>query len=189
MTTSNKFFEKMFNENDKICNNNFYKTQTFVNYSQEEKQFLKYLSFYTKYKSFIRNYLTNRNVRNTDKKNYLEIYKQTLTYEEYIRYNTICDNMKVSYENNSFIFGTIFISGYLIMTYLSKGVYLSGRITSSIFLLSFLSSYFYYKVQHTIYSKELNDIYLNISQRLNDNPELKLRPNTDYFDEESETEI
>jgi hypothetical protein len=189
MSTSNKFFEKIFKENDKISNTDFYKTQTFVNYSQEELQFLKYLSFYSKYKSFIRNYLENRNVRNSDKKNYLDIYKQTLTYDEYIRYNTISDNLRVCYENNFYIFGTIFSLGYLILTFKSPSIYIGGKDTSKIFLFSFLCSYAYYKYNYTNYSNELNNLYSNISKRLNDNPELKLRPNRDYFDEDCDNEI
>ena len=189
MTTSNKFFEKIFDENDKINNSEFYITQTFVDYSNEEIKFLKYLSVYSKYKSSIRNYLVNRNVRNTDKKNYLDIYRQTLTYEEYIKYNTICDKLRISYENNFFIFGSIFTIGYLIFTFRSPTIYIGGKDTSKILLLSLISSYSYYKYNYMNYSHELDNIYRSVSKRLNDNPNLKLRPNTDYFEEDCEEEI
>ena len=184
MTTSNKFFDKIFIEGDKVSNSDFYKTQTFVDYSKEENTFLRHLSFFSKYKSTIRNYLVNRNVRDTDKKNYLEIYKQTLTYEEYIKYNTICDNLSIAYQNNLYIFGTIFAAGYLLLTFTSKGVYIGGKDTGKILFLSFFSSYGYYKYNYLTYSNEMNNIYLNVAQRLNDNPNLKLRPNTDFFDED-----
>lgn len=189
MTTSNKFFEKIFKENDKVSNSDFYKSQTFVDYSPEEINFLKYLSFYSKYKGFIRNYLVNRNVRNADKKNYLEIYKQTMSYDEYIKYNTITDDLRVSYENNFFIFGSIFAFGYLFLTFRSSGIYIGGKDSFKLFFLSFFSSYGYYKYNYVKYSKDLDEIYLGVVKRLNENPHLKLRPNTDYFDEESDGDI
>lgn len=183
MTTPNKFFEKIFNENEKVINNDFYKSQSFIDYTDSEVKFLKYLSFYSKYKKYIRNYLVHRNMRNEEKKNYLEIYRQTMTYEEYIKYNTISDNMRVSWENYLYIFGSVFLLGYIFFTYKSPSIYLKGKDITKISLLAFSSSYVYYKYNHLVYSKELKKLYDTLSNRINDNPDMRLRPNKDFFDD------
>jgi len=183
MTTPNKFFEKIFYESDKVINTEFYKSQTFLNYSNQELKFLSLLSFYSKYKNFLKNYLVNRNVRNDEKKNYLEIYRQTMSYEEYIKYNTINDNMNVCYQNFFYIFGALFLSTYIFFTYKSPSIYLKGKDITKCTLGAFGTSYLYYKYNHVIFSNELDDIYKNLAKRINDNPDMKLRPNKDFFEE------
>lgn len=183
MTTPNKFFEKIFYESDKALNTEFYRSQTFLNYSNQELNFLSYLSIYSKYKNFIKNYLVNRKVRNDEKKNYLEIYRQTMSYEEYIKYNTINDNMHVCYENFFYIFGAIFLSTYIFFTYKSPSIYLRGKDISKCAFGAFGISYIYYKYNYVMFSNELDQIYKNLAKRINDNPDMKLRPNKDFFEE------
>jgi hypothetical protein len=186
MTTPNKFFEKIFNENDKVVNGHFYTSQSFIDYSEKEIKFLKYLSFYSRYKNFIKNYFIHKNVRNTDKRNYLDIYKQTMSYEEYIEFNTITDNLQVSYQNCVYLFGTFFAMGYLFYTYKSPNIYIGGKEIAKVFLLSLLLSLSYYKYNYINYNSKLDQIYKSVSKRINDNPELKLRPNSDFFEGESD---
>lgn len=183
MTTPNKFFEKMFSENDKVIDTEFYKSQTFLNYTNQELRFLSYLSIYSRYKDFLRSYLTNRNVRNDEKKNYLDVYRQTMSYEEYIKFNSITDNMRICYENLFYLVGFVFASGYLFYTYKSPSIYLKGKDLSKCFLAASLSGYVYYKYNYFNYSSELDKIYKDLSKRINDNPDMKLRPNRDFFEE------
>jgi len=183
MTTPNKFFEKIFNENDKVIDSEFYKSQTFLNYTNQELKFLSYLSIYSKYKDFLRNYLTNRKVRNDEKKNYLDIYRQTMSYEEYIQFNTINDKMRVCYENLLYLFGSIFAISYIFYTYRSPSIYLKGKETSKCILAASIITYINYKYNHIYYSSQLDIIYRNLSKRINDNPDMKLRPNKDFFEE------
>ena len=183
MTTPNKFFEKIFNESDKVIDTEFYKSQTFLNYTSQELRFLSYLSTFSRYKSFLKSYLTNRNVRNDEKKNYLDVYRQTMSYEEYIKFNTISDNMRVCYENLFYVVAAIFATGYLFYTYRSPSIYLKSKDVSKCFLVASLSGYIYYKYNYLNFSSELDNIYRDLSKRINDNPDMKLRPNTDFFEE------
>ncbi len=183
MTTPNKFFEKMFIENEKVIDSEFYKSQTFLNYTSQELRFLSVLSTYSKYKGFLKSYLTNRNVRNDEKKNYLDVYRQTMSYEEYIRFNAISDNMRVCYENLFYLFGTVFAIGYIFYTYRSPSIYLKGKDVTKCFLTASLTSYSYYRYNYLNFSSELDKIYSDLSKRINDNPDMKLRPNKDFFEE------
>jgi len=183
MTTSNKFFEKMFNENEKVIDREFYKSQTFLNYTNQELRFVSYLSVFSRYKNFLKNYLTNRHVRNDEKKNYLDVYRQTMSYEEYIKLNAISDNMRVCYENLFYVIGAVFTTGYLFYTYRSPSIYLKGKDVTKCFLAATSTGYSYYKYNYLNYSSELDKIYHDLSKRINDNPDIKLRPNKDFFEE------
>lgn len=183
MTTPNKFFEKIFNESDKAIDTEFYKSQTFLNYTSQELKFLSFLSTFSKYKGFLKSYLTNRSVRNDEKKNYLDVYRQTMSYEEYIKFNAISDNMRICYENVFYLIGTVFAVGYLFYTYRSPSIYLKGKDVSKCFSAATLTGYFYYKYNYLNFSSELDNIYRDLSKRINENPDIKLRPNKDFFEE------
>lgn len=120
--------------------------------------------------------------RNQEKKDYLAVYRQTMSYDEYIRYNKINDNMRVCYENSVYIFGTFFVTGYLYYTIRSPVIKLHWKQITKNLSVSGILTFAYYKYHKIPYSSELNDLFINVSSRIQNNPNLKLRPNSDYFD-------
>ena len=106
-----------------------------------------------------------------------------MSYEEYIKFNTINDKLQVCYENFIYLFGSIFALGYIFYSYKSPSIYLKGKETSKCFLAALAISYVYYKYNHLNYSSELDNLYRDLSKRINDNPDMKLRPNKDFFEE------
>jgi hypothetical protein len=75
-----------------------------------------------------------------------------MTYEEYISHNTITDNLGVCNQNSFYLFGAVFLAGYLFFTYRSPSVYLNGKDIAKTTFAAFASSYFYYKYKKLIFA-------------------------------------
>ena len=171
MTTSEKFFEKLFSEGKKAEN-------SYINYnlrklSNEERSFLNELSFITKYKHFFINLLTNKkSVKTSSKKDYIDIYKQNLTYKEMISYNILIEDKTNTQYNSLYIFAGIFLSTYLVFIIRSSNISLRKEVPY-IFLFSGLGTYGYYKYKNYNFKNEIDLLYETLSNRLNRFPELK----------------
>lgn len=87
MTTEEKFFEKVFSEGEKA--KSIYKDYNFDILSDKEKKFLTSLTIFSKYKTYLQNYLLSRKVKQRDQIAYIENYKQQLDYQNYIKYEQI----------------------------------------------------------------------------------------------------
>lgn len=182
MTTPHKFFQKLFEENDKVINS--YKTYDFLTMSPQETSFLSNLSIITRYKSFLRNYLTKVDIKEIDKKAYIDIYKPCLTYNEYITYNLIHDKMEESAKNILQFFAGINIVAYIFfIARRPVDTSLVKDMTRAV-IATTLFSYGVHRYNRREYSRGISEIYLGLSDRLNKFPELKHTENNNLLTEE-----
>ena len=181
MTTAEKFFEKLFLEGSKAENS--YKNYNFRKLSDEERSFLNELTIISRYKKFFINFFTNKkSVKTNSKKDYIDIYKQNLTYKELISYNILIEDKTNSQYNSLYLFAGLLISSYLFFVIRSTNISLK-REMPYVFLFSGLGTYGYYKYKNLNFKNEIDSIYDTLSNRLNRFPELKASKNDIYSTE------
>ena len=166
MTTKEIFFRKMFDKGDNASV--LYQNYDFSKFSEEEKAFIKKLTFISKYKYFIRNFLTNNKRANNYKRKYIDLNVGNLTYDEFIEVERSFEslrNLKDSLFNHWAMLNLIlfFVNVYRRPTGfpIKKDILSTGLFTFSIFLL------YYLHYRYTVYLPVLNKIYLGVSNRLN----------------------
>jgi hypothetical protein len=184
MTTTEKFFEKLFLENDKALP--LYTNYDYNKLSNDERTFLSKLTILSKYKSTLKSSLMNpKRIKTTHKKDYIDIYKQCLSYKEMMLYNGAEEEKQNRAFNSVYIFGAIMIGsvGYFMIkkpagTSLSKEYFYS-------FLFSSLLIYCYNKWHYYKYAAVVDQVYNDLSNRLNAFPHLKtLNENSDLYSSE-----
>ena len=76
MTTSQHFFLKLFDKNEKA--KIYYKDLNFNQFSSQELKFLQNLSILSKYKDYIKKFFETMRVKNDEKRNYILSYNLTI---------------------------------------------------------------------------------------------------------------
>jgi hypothetical protein len=172
MTTKDTFLNKIFSEGERA--KPFYANYDFSEFRPEEKDFLKRLGFLSKYKNTIKRLLIKRKIKDTDRQAYVDNYKSSLTYNEYIQYNIMMEKIEASYINTLYIMGGIIFSGFLFYVIRKPSGASIFKEMFGVGLLSLLGGFGYYKWNKLSYSEDLSTLYKNIEERLNKNPSLKL---------------
>lgn len=185
MSTREHFFTKLFSKGDQVESQ--YNRIDFSKFSDEEKKFLKSLSWYSKYKKGIRNYLTTSKSSIINKRQYLELNQGNLTYEEFCCLERCLEDYREVKDNAFTLFYTSTILLYLITLYKKPlGEYSGRNILKCI--LTGLGVSLLYIISHrqTEYKRIINRTYGILSDRLNNNPELKFKQSENskeaYFD-------
>jgi hypothetical protein len=171
MTTSNKIFTKLFDENEKA--KWLYKDYNFSEYSQNKKNFLQKLSVITKYKQYFVYFLTKRKISDRDKVNYIQVYKASMTYPEYIKYNMVTEKHEKNFVNVLYIIGGVNLFFFFYFMIKKPTDYSIGREMCYSFLFSLLCGVGYRKYDKLSYSASLTELYSNLEDRLNKHPEMK----------------
>jgi len=117
MTTSQHFFLKLFDKNEKA--KIYYKDLNFNQFSSQELKFLQNLSILSKYKDYIKKFFETMRVKNDEKRNYIISYKSLLSYEEYIYYDSSVDMLEQKKLDALYILG--YGSKLLYLIYFSIG--------------------------------------------------------------------
>jgi len=117
MTTSQHFFLKLFDKNEKA--KIYYKDLNFNQFSSQELKFLQNLSILSKYKDYIKKFFETMRVKNDEKRNYILSYKSLLSYEEYIYYDSSVDMLEQKKLDALYILG--YGSKLLYLIYFSIG--------------------------------------------------------------------
>lgn len=182
MTTKNYFFTKVFDEGDKA--KPLYSNYNFNTYSPQKVFFLEKLSIISQFKPYIKSFLINRNISDRDKFDYITHYKASMTYNEYIKYNTMVE------ENENNIIHTCYIIGCLNFALVAFFLIKKSPhqpITKEAFLstlFSLASGYAYYRYSKISYKKYLGELYTDLERRLNMYPDMKMSSiNTNYVTE------
>lgn len=184
MTTSNFLFSKLFSENEK--SKYLYSNYNFENASPETLNLLKRISIISKYKSYLKNFLTKKKISIKDKGRYIGQYKAGLTYPEMVDVNLISEIGEDSILNVSYLIGALNI--------LFIGFNMSRKpIDSSLwketmvgFLVSVIAGYGLHKYNMKGCPERLDKIYFDLEKRMNNFPELKYqKTNEDMFTEDS----
>jgi hypothetical protein len=184
MTTPQKFFEKMFNENDKITP--FYSQIDFTDHSEAEKKFLNKLSIITKYKSYIKNFLISYRVKDHEKKTYIEAYKTALSYNESLDYNRVNDDLETNFVNTMYLMGYFVMFGYLFLLIKKPTNTPMGKEVSILLMSTLFGGYGYYRYKKIDYRRTLDNLYDTLSTRLNRYPEFRYTvQNDNVFNEEN----
>ena len=116
MTTTKTFFEKVFNEGDKIAPH--YKNYDFSAIPDYERRFLSKLAYVSRYKSALKNFLLKDSLRTHDKENFIVLYGKTLTYQEDCALKIARSELKVARDEANYVFAagsTYLTSGNVIL--------------------------------------------------------------------------
>jgi hypothetical protein len=181
MTTTEKFFEKLFLENERAVDN--FKNYNYEALSNDERNFLNRLTLFSKYKSYMKSMLINpKKVKISYKKDYIDIYKQCLTYKELMEYNKADEEKEDVLYNSMYIFGGLMIVSIgFFMIKRPSGASLTKDYFYS-FLFSGLAVYSFNKWHYFKYKSIVDDVYEGLSGRLNALPHLKtLQSNENIF--------
>lgn len=179
MTTTQAFFKKLFEENDKV--HGLYENYNFENMNPEHVKMIKSLTIISKYKNSIRKFLANKKPRDYETKMYVEQYKSALTYEEHIRYNQFTDKFETGITHIPYIFGIIGVCGFLYYVYKKPADSNLSFDMLKLFLFSSIGGFGYYKYLKGHYRNEMNILYRNLELRLNDYPDLRNKANDPNF--------
>ena len=171
MTTEEKFFDKIFTEGEKA--KGIYKNYDFDFLSQNEKNFLRRLTFISKYKETLKRLLFSRKVKTRDQVSYIETYKQNLDYKYHIQFE-----QALSYKSDlkqltlSFIsFGTIAsFAFFLIRKDPSKGVFKECFLC---FLAFCGMGNMFYNLSLRKNNEIVNTVYKTLENEINTNMEFK----------------
>lgn len=173
MTTKHYFFERIFQKSDE--RKFLYKDFDFNSLSPPEKHFLKKLTFFSKYKSTFRPWLTSSDKTSTlDKKAYIDYYRGHLEYEEYIKFERAIDSQRDLLLN--VLYSNIFLNSAILLGLIATrpaNSPLAKSMIKSIFLTSVLSYGYILSNRRLNYNPVISDIYLSLSTRLNKNPGLR----------------
>jgi len=187
MTTANKFFNKLFDENEKV--KDMYRNQNFTEYDNKTINFLDKLSIISKYKKYFKSILLKRKISDRDKVNYIISYKAAMTYPEYIKFNIVTENHEKNFLSMLYIIGSINIFTFFYFLIKKPIDYSITKEMTYSFFFSLLCGYGFRKYSKMTYSAELSDLYLALEERMNHSPDLKFSMNNpNFMTEESEDE-
>lgn len=171
MTTPNKFFEKLYQENDRFAPH--LGEVNFKEFSERELKFLKILSIFTKYKHLLRPYLTNYKVNENEQKTYIEAYRSALAYKEYIDYERSTEELNENFVEMYYIIGLTFVGSWLYYVYKRPAGAPLGRESFYSLLYGLVAGLSYYQYRKSDYKVMLSRTYVSLSNRLNEYPEFK----------------
>ena len=103
MTTSQHFFLKLFDANDKA--KPYYKDLSFKQFSNDEIKFIDKLTIMSKYKDYIKQFFCRSHAKKNEKKTYILSYKSLLSYEDYIKYDSSVDMLEQKTIDSFYLFG------------------------------------------------------------------------------------
>lgn len=185
MTTANKFFNKLFEENEKA--KYMYANHDFSNYDKQKLNFLDKLSLISKYKKYFKAILLKRKISDRDKVNYILSYKAALTYPEHIKFNITTEDYEKNFISMIYVIAGINFFGllyFLIKKPADQSIFKEGVYS---FLFSMICGYGFRKYHKISYSADLSEIYLALENRMNQFPEMKyIMNNPNYLTEETE---
>lgn len=189
MTTANKFFNKLFDENEKA--KYIYADYNFNEMDKEKLNFLKKLSVISQYKKYFKSLLLSRKISDRDKVNYIISYKAAMTYPEYIKFNITTENYEKNFVSMLYVIGTINIFGVLYFIIKKPADQSIIKEMCYSFMFSLLCGYGYRKYNKLTYSSELSKLYNSLEDRMNHFPDMKYVINNPNFvtDETEDEEI
>ncbi len=174
MSTREHFFSKLFNKSDQVVNK--YNKINFDIYSEDERTFLKHLAWYSKHKESIKNYLTKSKSSTINKRQYIEMNQGNLTYEEFCVLEKCFEDYKEVKDYGFTIFYTSSILLYLITLYRKKDSdYARKTVLKSVLGGMGLSLSYILSYRQTEYKRIVNTYYQLLSNRMNNNPNLKFK--------------
>lgn len=165
MSTSQYFFYKAFNKSDSVEAN--YNNYDFNKLSENEKQFLKNLTIFSKYKLKLQKRLLKDNTLSY-KLTYLELHGDALEYEGYIQYQRALEGYLYVLKSSAYLF-IPFLIGLTFFRIAVKPVGYSFNkdiVKNCLIISAGTASYImYYRAYHL--KPQIDNIFKALSSKLN----------------------